>query len=240
MLRPAGIRRRRLRAVDRRRARGRRAGARLLRPRQAELCRPHRHRLHPRQRPRDLSQAQAAGASKAAVRGPLPPDERGVNKPVWVEPKLVAEVDFHGWTHGDRVRQASFQGLREDKPAKEVVREVKAARRHDQSAGQSAAPCVKTRNADTRRQGEAHPSRPRLLGGRRRHQARSRRLLQQGLEMDAAACRRPADRAGALPGGRRGSMLLPEARARRHPDRVSPSGAGEGRQDHLHRRSRRA
>ncbi len=55
----------------------------------------------------------------------VPAEERGVRKPVWVTPKLVAEVDFHGWTHGDRVRQASFQGLREDKSAKDVVREVK-------------------------------------------------------------------------------------------------------------------
>jgi bifunctional non-homologous end joining protein LigD len=56
----------------------------------------------------------------------VPTEERGVRGPIWVAPKLVAEVDFHGWTHSDRVRQASFQGLREDKPAKQVVREVKA------------------------------------------------------------------------------------------------------------------
>ena len=57
----------------------------------------------------------------------LPPEERGKNRPVWVEPRLVAEVNFHGWTHGDipRVRHASFQGLREDKKATEVVREEK-------------------------------------------------------------------------------------------------------------------
>jgi len=55
----------------------------------------------------------------------VPAEERGVRKPVWVTPKLVAEVDFHGWTHGGRVRHASFQGLREDKSAKDVVREVK-------------------------------------------------------------------------------------------------------------------
>ncbi|MDO9412389.1 MAG: DNA ligase D [Pseudolabrys sp.] len=55
----------------------------------------------------------------------VPLEERGARGPVWVEPKLVAEVDFHGWTHGDRVRHASFQGLREDKAAKDVVHEVK-------------------------------------------------------------------------------------------------------------------
>ena len=53
----------------------------------------------------------------------VPKEERGRRGPIWVEPKMVVEVDFHGWTHGDRVRQASFQGVREDKPAKLVVRE---------------------------------------------------------------------------------------------------------------------
>ena len=61
----------------------------------------------------------------------VPPEERGVRKPIWVEPKIVVEVDFHGWTHGGRVRQASFQGVREDKTAKDVVREkaIAATRR---------------------------------------------------------------------------------------------------------------
>jgi bifunctional non-homologous end joining protein LigD len=59
--------------------------------------------------------------------GTVPPEERGVRTPVWLKPKLVAEIDFHGWTHGDRVRQSSFQGLREDKTALDVVREVKTA-----------------------------------------------------------------------------------------------------------------
>src|SRR5262245_18723168 len=36
---------------------------------------------------------------------------------------MVVEVEDRGWTHGDRVRQASFQGGREDKSAKNVVRE---------------------------------------------------------------------------------------------------------------------
>ena len=55
-----------------------------------------------------------------------PLEETRARNAQWVRPKLVAEVDLRGWTHGERVRQASFQGLREDKSAEEVVREVKA------------------------------------------------------------------------------------------------------------------
>jgi bifunctional non-homologous end joining protein LigD len=42
---------------------------------------------------------------------------------VWVEPRLVVEVEFSEWTHDGRVRQPSYQGLREDKTAPEVRRE---------------------------------------------------------------------------------------------------------------------
>jgi bifunctional non-homologous end joining protein LigD len=45
---------------------------------------------------------------------------RGV---IWIKPKLVAQVKFATWTADGLVRHASFKGLREDKPAKEVHRE---------------------------------------------------------------------------------------------------------------------
>ncbi|HEX6491255.1 MAG TPA: DNA ligase D [Gaiellaceae bacterium] len=43
---------------------------------------------------------------------------------VWVEPKLVCEVEFAEWTHDGRLRAPSYQGLRADKSADEVRREL--------------------------------------------------------------------------------------------------------------------
>lgn len=46
--------------------------------------------------------------------------ERGI---VWVEPTRVAEVAFRSWTAAKTLRHASFVGLRDDKPAAEIVAE---------------------------------------------------------------------------------------------------------------------
>jgi bifunctional non-homologous end joining protein LigD len=39
---------------------------------------------------------------------------------IWVEPKLVCEVEFSEWTHDGRLRQPSYQGLRDDKAPEDV------------------------------------------------------------------------------------------------------------------------
>ena len=51
---------------------------------------------------------------------PVGPDAKGVH---WVRPELVAEVAFTQWTREGVLRHPSFQGLREDKPAREVFHE---------------------------------------------------------------------------------------------------------------------
>jgi bifunctional non-homologous end joining protein LigD len=52
------------------------------------------------------------------VRAPRLPREA-----VFVEPKLVAEIEFREWTREGVMRAPSYKGLREDKPGAEVVRE---------------------------------------------------------------------------------------------------------------------
>jgi bifunctional non-homologous end joining protein LigD len=63
----------------------------------------------------------------AALEQDRPPFDRGrLPRPGvhWVEPRLVAQVGFSEWTRDGELRHPRFQGLRRDKAAKEVVREI--------------------------------------------------------------------------------------------------------------------
>jgi DNA ligase D-like protein (predicted ligase) len=60
----------------------------------------------------------------------------------WVKPELVAEVKFLTWTEDNLLRQVVYQGLREDKPARDVRREIPRQR---PGAGNNSAPRRRTR-----------------------------------------------------------------------------------------------
>jgi bifunctional non-homologous end joining protein LigD len=96
----------------------------------------------------------------------------------WVRPELVGEVAFSEWTDDGRLRHPSFQGLRLDKRAADVVREQPAAVAGEQTAevaGERAAGAAITESAGSPRPGS---------GARR-----SRRASHRGAR---AAARRPA------------------------------------------------
>ena len=71
--------------------------------------------------------------------GAPPPRETRFGSPLlvsrvhWVKPQLVAEISYLTWTENGLLRQTVYVGLREDKPADQVRREV--ARSYGENAG---------------------------------------------------------------------------------------------------------
>ena len=71
---------------------------------------------------RDVQARLAALVSPTCPFDPEPKLPRG--KAIWVLPELVAQVAFMEWTEFGHLRHPVFHGLRDDKPAATVVREV--------------------------------------------------------------------------------------------------------------------
>jgi bifunctional non-homologous end joining protein LigD len=70
---------------------------------------------------RDLHQMMVPLITKTKPIAEKVPDEANTT---WVKPKLVAEVKFTEWTAGGEMRHPAFLGLRTDKPATQVTREL--------------------------------------------------------------------------------------------------------------------
>ena len=78
----------------------------------------------------------------------------------WVDPKLVCEIAFTEWTGEGILRHPVFQGLREDKPARQVVRERPAALPEGEAAdaeSEAAKPAGRARAAE-RASRDQHPA----------------------------------------------------------------------------------
>jgi bifunctional non-homologous end joining protein LigD len=80
-----------------------------------------------------MERMEPLASDKASVEVPRA-ERKGAH---WIEPKLVAEIAYTEMTDDGVLRHPSFVGLREDKPAKDVVREVP---QHTESVTKEAKP----------------------------------------------------------------------------------------------------
>jgi bifunctional non-homologous end joining protein LigD len=82
----------------------------------------------------DLQRLSGLLASLARATSPFDSGERPPAGARFCEPRLVVEVEFASWTSKGNLRAATYKGLRNDKPAEQVVREDAVASRSAERA----------------------------------------------------------------------------------------------------------
>jgi bifunctional non-homologous end joining protein LigD len=112
---------------------------------------------------RRMDKLKAAAMPFAAV---PPAIER--EQPTWLKPKLVAEVEFTEWTSDGALRHPSFQGLRDDKAARDVVRErtkrEKLARRKSRKTSMAMTRATHATKKPATKASRKRPAKPQAKG----------------------------------------------------------------------------
>jgi bifunctional non-homologous end joining protein LigD len=75
------------------------------------------------ERTRDRLESVLARLRRGTCPFDPPPRERALIRANWAEPELVVQVRFREWTNAGRLRQPTFAGIRDDRRAKDVLRE---------------------------------------------------------------------------------------------------------------------
>ncbi|BCP51558.1 ATP-dependent DNA ligase [Kaistia sp. 32K] len=77
----------------------------------------------------------------------------------FVRPELVAEIEYRAWTADGHLRHAAFRGLREDKPADEITREMPTMSETGKAKGKVAAKAKDAAEAESHGIKLTHPDR---------------------------------------------------------------------------------
>jgi bifunctional non-homologous end joining protein LigD len=94
------------------------------------------------------------------------PRERSRTPVHWVEPVLVAECNFAEWTSDGIVRQASFVSLRDDKPARQIVKEAPRQGADVQQQTDTSADAAPNRRGTSKAKAGNGPASAKTAGGK--------------------------------------------------------------------------